>query len=62
MLKIVQLSMTLPPLSASKSMPLGWKESTVSGRQTISVGAMGWSTERMATSVRWPLPVAASEP
>ena len=59
---MVQESTTSSPFSPSNSMPLGWKGSTTSGFQTIRVGAAGSSTERIATSVRWPLPVAASEP
>jgi len=62
MLYIVQLSTTLPAFSPSNNMPLGWKGSTTFGSQTIWVGAMGSSTERIATSVRCPLPVAASDP
>ena len=45
MLYIVHESATRPSLSPSNSMPLGWKGSTTSGFQTISVGATGSSTE-----------------
>ena len=52
-------------LSASndlKVIPLGWNGKNTWGFQTISTGACGCSTSRMATSVMCPFPVAARLP
>ena len=43
-------------------MPLGWNGRNTLGFHSISTGPTGSSTSLMATSVMWPLPVAAKLP